>query len=56
MKVNLAKDVMSSQVGNNLQTMPGAEGTAEFVLMIDRYWVRIQNHQSLTSFLADGSR
>ena len=37
MKVNLARDVLSWEVGKNLSTMKGAEGTSKFVLLINRW-------------------
>lgn len=37
MKVNLARDVLSWEVGKNLETMEGAKGTSEFVLMMNRF-------------------
>lgn len=42
MKVNLARDILSWQVGKSLEIIEGSEGTAEFVLMMNR-WFEIIN-------------
>nr|XP_039259338.1 uncharacterized protein LOC120335784 isoform X2 [Styela clava] len=42
MKVGLARDVLSWKVGQCLSEIPGAEGTSEYILMMDS-WFKIVN-------------
>lgn len=42
MKVNLARDVFSWEVGVNLQTMKGAERTVEFILLMHKQICKYQ--------------
>lgn len=39
MKVNLARDTLSWNVGKNLEIISGSQGTAKFVLMMNRWYL-----------------